>query len=304
MCARAPRPRLRPVHGGGDRAHHVVGRDRHRPGEHEHFAAAQRLGRGGEQAAAEVVDVDRVVQVLAPAEQGEAAGRDAAEQLEQAPVAGAVGLADPDHDHGRAGLLRDQPALRLELGPAVDVVRTDRRARVDQALARAVHADRAAVDEAPDAGAPRRLEQPLRRVQVDLPEVLVRHVHFVLGRRQVHDRVDPLDQVRRQRLIERQQRDLDPGPLEDLAPGRLGGRVDQAGHPDVVAELPGEAGQARADEAGAAGDEEPHARSPSRSMSMDLSTRTHHILNQINLNGNMGSAADGVGRWLPAGPAP
>src|SRR5690606_23816355 len=138
---------------GGDALDDLASGDDVLPCQHDRLAT--RLGyRGRERAPGdEVVDVHRMVLIRAAADDRHDAAVDEPKELREPTVARAVRFGDP-HDRPAEPFPapRDLP-LGLELRHAVDVLGTRRRRLVESSVARgSVHANRAAVHEASDAG--------------------------------------------------------------------------------------------------------------------------------------------------------
>ena len=130
-----------------------------------HLAAGEDVGAAGRgrmlaaqpEALDEIVDVGEMVVDLAAPEHRKPAARHAAKQLQQPPIAGAVDAASAARSsprcRARAPASRAS-SLAFELRLLIDVARPERRVLVGgRMLDVAVHADRAAVHDAPHAGA-------------------------------------------------------------------------------------------------------------------------------------------------------
>ncbi len=161
---------------------------------------AGRLG-GEPERCDQIVDVDHVVARAAIAEQDHSLAAGKLIELDQPGVAGAVdGCRSDRHDlHPVAGIAQRQ-LVAFRLGDLVDPVRSDRR-RLARRWADdvAVDADRAAVDHAAHAMAPRRLHHQADRLDVDLTIAVVGQVGLAEGAGDAVDGVDsghgPIDRL-------------------------------------------------------------------------------------------------------------
>ena len=136
-----------------------------------------------------------MIEDAAAAEDHEAAPGDAPEQLQQSPIAGPVNPARPRDDDFNAGPrprgARD--GLPFHLRPLIHVARPERRVLVRRrALDVAVHADRAAMDDAPHAGRRGRFDDRADRFRVDGVIRAFRKSCLPIQRRDVVDDVDGL----------------------------------------------------------------------------------------------------------------
>ena len=113
-----------------------------------------------QQAAHQVVDVDALPPVRAGADHEELPALDRAEQLQQPPVARPVGFGDAHDRSVEVVRARAHQRFGLQFRLLVGIFRTHCALLVELLLARvAVHAHRAAVDEAADRGAATFLQQ-------------------------------------------------------------------------------------------------------------------------------------------------
>ena len=203
----------------------------------------------------EVVDVGQMVPDVAAAEDDEAAPRDAAKELQQPPIAGAVDPGRPHHHELDAGVRGRAPrhALPFELRLLVDVTRAQGRILVGRRVGDvAVDADGAAVDDALDAGRAGGFDQGADRGRVDRAIEAVVESSGAVQRGDVVDDVDAGDGARERRHVgEVAGRQLDTGQCR-----RRHMRVaDQRAHRDAIGgEAPGqvsagEPGRARHEDA-------------------------------------------------------
>ena len=256
---RQPHSRCRRPDRRGHRRHHFVRGDRLLAREQEHIAG--RLGMPGEhqQRCREVVNVHRMVEVLASPDVDELPAFDRSKQLEQAPVARAVDLGNPGrHDLDPVAERKRQP-LRFELRHSVDVVRPARGVFVDHAIGGAVDPDRTPVHHAADAVPDRALQHVPAALDVHGPEMRVGHVHLVLRGGEVEDQLDALHGLRKRCPVSDRGVHHPDAPRRELRDVlRLSRRVGlaQDGHPSALRST-GQC-EAGADETRAAGDEHVH----------------------------------------------
>src|SRR5690606_36280653 len=148
----------------------------------------------------EVVDIDRMVLVRAPADDRNDAAVHEPEELDQTPVARPVRFGDAHYRPSQPIAAACDLALRLELRARIDVLGARGGRLVEPpGPRRAVDADRAAVYETLDAGFLADVEQISRAVHVDGAVIGLADVRFVLCRRQMKDRVDRRDELAYQR---------------------------------------------------------------------------------------------------------
>ena len=179
-----------------------AGHNGHQLVERRHFTAGEDVGaiRRTRMRAAqpepvhEIVNVRKMVIDVACTERDPAASGDTAEQLQQPAIARTVnaGRAHDGQLDPAAGGRFARHLLPFQLGLLVDVAGTERCILIRRRMPHvAMHADRAAMNDARDAARRRRLDHLARGVPVDTPIGLARQAGLPIDRGHVVDDIDP-----------------------------------------------------------------------------------------------------------------
>src|SRR5690606_15834542 len=216
----------------------------------------------------EIVDIDRMMLVRAAADDRHDAGVHKPEELHETAVARAVRLGDPDDGPLQPVASLGDRALGLELREPIDVLGPrDRRLVEPPVPSGTVNADRAAVDEALDAGLLADVEQIPSAAHVHRAEIVDADVGLVLRRREMKDRIGGFGEPAQQpQIVELSGLDPNTARLEALAASRFERRVLGPERDDVVALADETLGKPRSDEARGPGDQCVHPPTSLRTM--------------------------------------